>query len=231
VKQIRKASTEYAAPADVCTSYKALYQELGKFERDLHQHVHLENNILFPRAVDLEACGHLTLINCMATLSAADHQLCFPVSALAAAQTMEIIRKREEALSRILMAFVTTGLLFMVSRHILGVWNLLQISGKESVASISPAWLQAHGHAQVFGWVEVHSRHWVLFDSQAARFKEHRNVGGLALLVMWTVGAALRWSANVYSWEWRILLPVLRATGTRGFPHFRPFRVSTSARR
>jgi len=55
VKQIRKASTEYAAPADVCTSYKALYQELGKFERDLHQHVHLENNILFPRAVDLEA--------------------------------------------------------------------------------------------------------------------------------------------------------------------------------
>ena len=67
---------------------------------------------------------------------------------------MEIVRKREEALSRILMAFVTTGLLFMVfPGTFLGVWNLLQISGKESVASISPAWLQAHGHAQVFGWV------------------------------------------------------------------------------
>jgi regulator of cell morphogenesis and NO signaling len=55
VKQIRKASSEYAAPADACTSYKALYQDLREFEADLHQHVHLENNILFPRAVEMEA--------------------------------------------------------------------------------------------------------------------------------------------------------------------------------
>jgi regulator of cell morphogenesis and NO signaling len=55
VKQIRKASSEYAAPADACTSYRALYQDLREFEADLHQHVHLENNILFPRAVEMEA--------------------------------------------------------------------------------------------------------------------------------------------------------------------------------
>ncbi len=55
VRQIRKASAEYAAPADACTSYKALLQELHQFELDLHQHVHLENNILFPRAVELES--------------------------------------------------------------------------------------------------------------------------------------------------------------------------------
>jgi regulator of cell morphogenesis and NO signaling len=54
VKQIRKASSEYTAPADACTSYKALYQDLRQFEADLHQHVHLENNILFPRAVEME---------------------------------------------------------------------------------------------------------------------------------------------------------------------------------
>lgn len=54
VKQIRKASLEYATPADACTSYKALYQDLREFEADLHQHVHLENNILFPRAVEME---------------------------------------------------------------------------------------------------------------------------------------------------------------------------------
>jgi regulator of cell morphogenesis and NO signaling len=54
VKQIRKASLEYTAPTDVCTSYKSLYQELREFEADLHQHVHLENNILFPRSVELE---------------------------------------------------------------------------------------------------------------------------------------------------------------------------------
>lgn len=54
VKQIRKASLEYTTPADACTSYKALYQDLREFEADLHQHVHLENNILFPRAVEME---------------------------------------------------------------------------------------------------------------------------------------------------------------------------------
>jgi regulator of cell morphogenesis and NO signaling len=54
VKQIRRASSEYTAPADACTSYKALYQDLREFEADLHQHVHLENNILFPRSVEME---------------------------------------------------------------------------------------------------------------------------------------------------------------------------------
>jgi regulator of cell morphogenesis and NO signaling len=55
VRQIRKASSEYSAPADACPSYEALYRDLREFEADLHQHVHLENNILFPRAVEMEA--------------------------------------------------------------------------------------------------------------------------------------------------------------------------------
>ena len=55
VRQIRRASNEYKPPADACTTYQATYQELHQFEEDLHLHVHLENNILFPRAVELEA--------------------------------------------------------------------------------------------------------------------------------------------------------------------------------
>jgi regulator of cell morphogenesis and NO signaling len=55
LKRIRKTSNEYKAPADACTTYQATYQELRQFEEDLHLHVHLENNILFPRAVALEA--------------------------------------------------------------------------------------------------------------------------------------------------------------------------------
>jgi regulator of cell morphogenesis and NO signaling len=54
VRQIRNASNGYKAPADTCTSHLAAYQELKQFEEDLHLHVHLENNILFPRAVELE---------------------------------------------------------------------------------------------------------------------------------------------------------------------------------
>ncbi|HYL64661.1 MAG TPA: iron-sulfur cluster repair di-iron protein [Candidatus Methylomirabilis sp.] len=57
VRQIRVASDSYRAPADACTSYQAAYQGLEEFERDLHLHIHLENNILFPRAVHLEAAA------------------------------------------------------------------------------------------------------------------------------------------------------------------------------
>lgn len=70
------------------------------------------------------------------------------------AEVMKIAQERENALSQVLMAFVTSGLIFMLlPGTFLGVWNLLQISGSESVGSVSPAWLQAHGHAQVFGWI------------------------------------------------------------------------------
>src|SRR5690348_8639045 len=55
VRQIREASGEYTPPANACTSFRALYQELKQFEGDLHEHVHLENNVLFPRAVEAEA--------------------------------------------------------------------------------------------------------------------------------------------------------------------------------
>jgi regulator of cell morphogenesis and NO signaling len=55
VRQIRVLSSEYTLPGDACTSFKAMYEALREFETDLHQHVHLENNVLFPRAVELEA--------------------------------------------------------------------------------------------------------------------------------------------------------------------------------
>ena len=44
----------YSAPDDACVSYQTLYKALAGFEADLHQHIHLENNILFPRAVALD---------------------------------------------------------------------------------------------------------------------------------------------------------------------------------
>jgi hypothetical protein len=75
-------------------------------------------------------------------------------SPLSPAEIMDIARARESSLSRLLMAYVSSGLVFMLlPGTFLGVWNLLRISGSESAASVSPAWLQAHGHAQVFGWI------------------------------------------------------------------------------
>ena len=55
LRDLRAASSNYQVPADGCISFRTLYQALEEFEKDLHQHIHLENNILFPRAAALEA--------------------------------------------------------------------------------------------------------------------------------------------------------------------------------
>ena len=53
--EIRSLSRDFNAPEYACSTYHAFFEGLKEFERDLHRHVHLENNILFPRAIELEA--------------------------------------------------------------------------------------------------------------------------------------------------------------------------------
>lgn len=52
--RIRELSNGYAAPGGACPTYLGTYHGLEEFERDLHHHIHLENNILFPRAIEME---------------------------------------------------------------------------------------------------------------------------------------------------------------------------------
>jgi regulator of cell morphogenesis and NO signaling len=54
LKQIRKETADLKAPEDACVTFQSLYRDLLDFEADLHQHIHLENNILFPRALAME---------------------------------------------------------------------------------------------------------------------------------------------------------------------------------
>lgn len=53
VHTIRHLSKDYAIPGDACNTFMVTYQKLKEFEDDLHKHVHLENNILFPKAAEL----------------------------------------------------------------------------------------------------------------------------------------------------------------------------------
>ena len=55
LRSLRSITSDYKLPEDACTSYRGLYEALQGFEADLHQHIHLENNILFPRAAAMEA--------------------------------------------------------------------------------------------------------------------------------------------------------------------------------
>lgn len=54
LRDLRALTSDYKVPADACISYQTLYQALENFEKDLHQHIHLENNLLFPKALELE---------------------------------------------------------------------------------------------------------------------------------------------------------------------------------
>tara|TARA_R110002072_G_scaffold126266_1_gene263060 strand:- start:1702 stop:2373 length:672 start_codon:yes stop_codon:yes gene_type:complete len=51
LRQIRTLTTDLVPPAEACTTWRALYLRLAQFERDLMDHIHLENNVLFPRAL------------------------------------------------------------------------------------------------------------------------------------------------------------------------------------
>jgi regulator of cell morphogenesis and NO signaling len=53
--EIRSLSNDFTTPAGACPTYLAFYEGLREFEQDLHMHIHLENNILFPRAFELES--------------------------------------------------------------------------------------------------------------------------------------------------------------------------------
>jgi regulator of cell morphogenesis and NO signaling len=54
LEKIRVLTNNYALPDDACASYKLLFKMLEEFESDLFIHIHLENNILFPKALKLE---------------------------------------------------------------------------------------------------------------------------------------------------------------------------------
>ncbi len=125
-------------------------------------------------------------------------------------QIFEQARRRETALSRVLILFIAAGLAYMLlPGTFLGVWNLFAISSREAAGSVSPAWIQAHGHAQIFGWVLS-----FILGIGFYSLPKLRGGGHIALRqvrvcwALWTAAVALRWLTNVYLWQWRILLPL-----------------------
>jgi regulator of cell morphogenesis and NO signaling len=54
LSNLRTTTSDYTPPEDACFSYRELYRRLADMERETHEHIHLENNVYFPRALDLE---------------------------------------------------------------------------------------------------------------------------------------------------------------------------------
>ena len=127
--------------------------------------------------------------------------------------------EREVKLQRLVTVYIVTGLLFMLlPGTFLGVWNLISISGQQSLEALSPAWLQAHGHAQIFGWIGTFVLGIGFYSlSKMARLPSFAIARGWMCYGLWTSGLTMRWTANVTGWEWQILLPVSAALELAGF--------------
>ncbi len=145
-------------------------------------------------------------------------------------EIFDITAAREMKLSRLLMLYIGTGLIFMLlPGTFLGVWNLLSISAHRSASSVSPSWIQAHGHAQIFGWIGT-----FILGIGFHAIPKLRRTGAFGLWApwtcwaLWTSGVTLRWVSTVYQWHWRTLLPLSAAMELAAFLIF--FRVVSGHR-
>jgi uncharacterized protein involved in response to NO len=117
-------------------------------------------------------------------------------------------RRREVGLSRLLLAYICTGLAFMVlPGTFLGVWNLIAISSRHNAGTISAPWIQAHGHAQIFGWIGTFILGIGFYSLPKLRGNTFALGNGWLAWALWTAGVSLRWVSAVYAWHWRFLLP------------------------
>jgi hypothetical protein len=133
-----------------------------------------------------------------------------PRPAAGAAATI-LDTSRELDASRMMRAWAVTGLVFMLlPGTFLGVWNLISISAARGGAgALSPAWMQAHGHAQVFGWIGSFILGIGFFSLPRTAMPTMSRAW--ISWALWTGGVALRWATNVYLWHWRIGLPLSAA--------------------
>jgi hypothetical protein len=145
-------------------------------------------------------------------------------------ETPDVTAARENSLSRLLIVYITTGLVFLlVPGTFLGVWNLFAISNQRAPGSVSDAWVQAHGHAQIFGWIGT-----FILGIGFHSIPKLRRLNRLALWApwsswaLWTSGVALRWLTGVYQWQWRTMLPVSAGLELSAFLIF--FRIVSAHR-
>ena len=129
--------------------------------------------------------------------------------ALTPGEIFEITRARETSLSRLLMLYIATGLVFMLlPGTFLGVWNLLAISSRHAANSVSAGWILAHGHAQIFGWIGTFILGIGFYSIPKLRRMNPFALGAAWMCwALWTSGVTLRWLTGVYQWQWRIVLP------------------------
>ena len=148
-------------------------------------------------------------------------------------------RQMEIQLQRGLQAWIVAGLAFMLLPGMyLGVWNLISIAANRSPGGGDPAWIQAHGHAQIYGWIGSFILGIGFYSLTKMAHIPFFAVRRMWLSwTLWTLGVALRWSVNLWHWRWRWMLPISAAAEITAFllfyvtvSHHRPAHESSASR-
>ncbi len=115
-------------------------------------------------------------------------------------------------LSKRLIAWIASGMLFMLlPGTFLGVMNLLKISAEHEPSAADAGWIQAHGHAQIFGWIGSFIMGIGFYAIPRLRLSENPVGAAWTAWGIWTAGVGLRLAAGITEWQWRVLLPVAGA--------------------
>src|SRR5579883_1072531 len=111
---------------------------------------------------------------------------------------------RERNLIRLLAAYVVVGLFFMlIPGTLLGVWNLITISRQNDPTAAATLWIQAHGHAQLFGWIGTFILGIGFYSIPNLRKMSSSSIWeGWLCLLLWASGVALRWYAAIGAVGW-----------------------------
>jgi uncharacterized protein involved in response to NO len=119
----------------------------------------------------------------------------------------------EQRSQRLVTTFVISGLVFMLlPGTFLGVWNLLDISEGHRPESVPQAWLQAHGQAQIFGWIGSFILGIGFYSlTKMKNTKRFPARAGWVSWSLWTAGVLMRWFGGVTSDAWQALLPISAA--------------------
>lgn len=141
------------------------------------------------------------------------------MSATVAERYIFTTAKARESVPALVLGFAVAGIFFMfVPGTLLGVWNLISISDQHAAGSIAAEFIQAHGHAQIFGWMGTFIIGIGYASLPGARRVRRFGVDeGWLCLGLWTTGVLLRWSVGMFEMPWRAVLPLAAALELAGF--------------
>jgi uncharacterized protein involved in response to NO len=112
-------------------------------------------------------------------------------------------------LSKLLIVYIATGVAFMLlPGTFVGVLNLMKISSAHTSGAADAGWIQAHGHAQIFGWLGTFILGIGYYAIPRLRLSAFSFAAAWTTYGLWVTGVTLRWAIGTWPWQWRVFFPL-----------------------